>query len=328
MLKTKVAIVKGSNHYQNITRVLRLLEKDLAWKISRAQNIIIKPNFVSTTNQLAATNIDAVRATLDFLRKYTNCQILIAEHAAFSSTAIGFTNFGYVALPKQYHIKLVDLAKDEFIPVEISDIFGEKTEIGIGKTILNSDFRISVTPAKTHDEVIVTLGIKNMVMGSLNKRPLMHQGPRVFNLNLAKLAKIIPSHLSIIDGTVGMEGNGPIEGKPIASNFTVASLDQVAADVVATQVMGFNPKDIGYLHFLGIPKNIEVIGETIAKCQVHFTPHRSLARQLKWKEEPTLAKKIFNTILTKVYLKVQEMPFYSSTWFGKIKEPVKKILGY
>lgn len=328
MSKTKVALTKGENHYQNVASVLELLKDELIQKAATARICVIKPNFVSTTNQLAATHVEAVRAILDFLKPIYREKILIAESAAFGKTFTGFTNFGYLDLPKKYNIELIDLASDKFLPGEIFDIYGRKIKIGIAKKVQDADFRISITPAKTHDEVIVTLGVKNMVMGSLDNRPLVHQGPRITNLNLAALAKIIPPHFSIIDGTVGMEGNGPSEGTPINSSFAVASLNPVSADTVATKIMGFNPEDIGYLYFLGIPKNIEIIGEKLEKCIIPFTPHRSLTRQLSWKKKPGLKEKFFIPILTSAYLRAQKMPFYQTAWFGKIKEPIKKILGY
>ncbi|MFH0864106.1 MAG: DUF362 domain-containing protein [Candidatus Gottesmanbacteria bacterium] len=328
MINTKVSLVKGYNRYQNIAKALRLLEEDLGPKISRAKNIIIKPNFVSTSNQLAATHVDAIKATLDFLQKFTKNKILIAENAAFASAFEGYKNFGYMKLVKKYHIELVDLAKDDFQNFSISSAFGKRIHIGVSKTILNSDMRISIGPAKTHDEVIVTLSLKNMSMGSLNTRPLMHQGTRKMNLNLAKIAKIVPPHLSIIDGTVGMEGNGPGEGTPIKSNFVVTSANPICADVIAARVMGFNPEDVGYLYYMGIPKNIKIVGDSIDKCQVHFKPHRSYERQLNWRTKENLPRIILSTIIANVYLRVQRMPFYNSTWFVNIKEPIKKILGY
>lgn len=326
----KVALVKGKNRYQNIKRVLGLLRDELVPKVTTLKTCVIKPNLVSTTNKLAATNVEGIMAILDFLRLVFRGRILIAENAALGQTFAGFDNFGYLDLPKKYNVSLIDLSQDEFLPFEIYNIYGRKIKIGIAKTILESDFRISITPAKTHDEVIVTLSIKNMVMGSINNRPLVHQGPRMTNLNLATLAKIIHPHFSIIDGTVGMEGNGPSEGTAINSNFAVASLDPVAADTVATRLMGFNPQDIGYLYFSGIPKeeDIEIVGEKLEKCIIPFTPHRSLTRQLKWKKKPGFKEKLLTPILTFIYLKAQQAPFYKTPWFGKIKEPIKKLLGY
>jgi len=328
MSKIKVSLIKGDNRYQNITKVLKLLGEDLTKKLSTAKFCVIKPNFVSTTNQIAATNREAVMALLDFLRQYYKKKILIAENAALGDTFSGFKNFGYLDLAKKYNLELVDLSKDKFLPFEIRSIDGQKIKIGVAKTILEADFRISITPPKTHDEVIVTLAIKNLVMGSVDNRAIVHQGPRVTNINLASLAKIIPAHLAIIDGTQGMEGNGPIEGTPINSHFALASLNPLAADVLATKIMGFNPKDIGYFYFLGIPKEIEIIGEKIENCRIPFKPHRSLARQLTWKRKPNLREKLLTPIVTFCYLKAQQMPFYKTSWFSKIKEPIKKLLGY
>jgi uncharacterized protein (DUF362 family) len=328
MSNITVALAKGENSYQNTQKILNLLEGELIPKIKKAKRLIIKPNFVSTTNKFAATNVEAVGAILDFLKRIYNGKIILAENAALGNTSQGFTNFGFFKLAKNYNVKFMDLSRDQFLPFKISDISGRKIEIGISKTILDSDFRISVTPAKTHDEVIVTLSLKNLIMGSLDRRPLVHQGPRQTNLNLANLARVISPHLAIIDGTVGMEGNGPSEGSPIKSNFAVGSTSGLAADMVATKVMGFKPEDIGYLYFLGIPKNLKIVGETIDRCQKKFAAHRRFSRQLQWKKRPSLIEKFFIPILTNLYLKTQQLPFYKQPWFAKIKEPLKKLMGY
>ncbi len=330
MSKIKVTLIKGNDHYQNVTDVLNLLSPQIFQKLTDVKTCVIKPNLISTKNQLASTLVDAVRAVLDFLTKIYPEKILIAENSALGDTFDGFRNFGYLDLTKSYNVEFVDLAKDTFSPFEITDVRGKKIKIGIAKTILEADFRISLTPPKTHDEVIITLSLKNMVMGSLDNRPLMHQGARATNLNLAKIAKIIPPHLSIIDGTTGMEGNGPAEGMAIESNFAVASLNPLAADVTACKIMGFKPSDIGYFCFLGLPKgeDIEVIGETINNCQAYFIPHRNFTQKLQWKKKANRLEKILIPIGSSVYLKIQKMPFYSSGWFRKVKELIKKILGY
>jgi len=329
----KVALVKGDDRYKNIKKALSLLEDELGPKIKGAKKIVVKPNFVSVSRQLAATHVEAVKAVLDFLFQYTKEQILIAENAALGDAFCGYRNFGYLDLEKNYNVKLFDLRKDSFLPYYIFDIFGRKQQIGIARTVLESDCRISVTPMKTHDEVIVTLGLKNMIMGAIDRRPLVHQGSRMSNINIAHLATKVLPHLSVIDGFVGMQGNGPVEGEPKKAKIALASQDALACDYLGTKVMGFNPDDIGYLHFckekkLGETEKIEILGEKIENCITKFKFHRSLERQLQWKTEPSSVQRLLIPAMTKSYLWIQKMPFYNTRWFEKFKERVKRFLGY
>jgi uncharacterized protein (DUF362 family) len=160
----KIGVSSGNGRYGNIRGALEALEDDF----SPGTRIVIKPNFVSTTIQSAATHVEAVRAVVDFLQERTKASIKIAEGAALGDTFEGFRNFGYLDLKKEYsNLEFVDLNRDIFETVSLKDKAGNSTPFRVAQTVLRSDLRISVTPPKTHDTVGVTLAIKNMLVGSL-----------------------------------------------------------------------------------------------------------------------------------------------------------------
>lgn len=290
----KVAIVKGRDRYKNITRALDMLGADA---ISGTRHMV-KPNFVSTTNQLASTHRDAAKAILDFLRKYSSRPITIAEGAAVDDSFDGFQNFGFNALCREYaDIKLYDLNRDDYETFTLYNEYLTPVSIRIAKTALDSDHRISLSIPKTHDTAIVTLSLKNMVVGSLIRdmgsslfnaigkvadkfvarvpnrvKPLfsfqgfgrlgiakisssdkvkLHQGYLNMHLFLFQLARIIPPHLSVLDGCAAMEGNGPVSGDRVDWNIAIAGTDPVAVDAVAAHLMGFDPHSIEYREVSG-----------------------------------------------------------------------------
>ena len=75
---------------------------------------------------------------------------------------------------------------------------------------------------------------------------------------IADLHTLFPRTFSIVDGIVGMEGNGPIQGKPKHSGVLILGGDLAAVDATAARLMKIDPWKINYLeragHFLG---NIE-----------------------------------------------------------------------
>ncbi|MFQ5759278.1 MAG: DUF362 domain-containing protein, partial [Candidatus Bathyarchaeia archaeon] len=88
----------------------------------------------------------------------------------------------------------------------------------------------------------------------------------------------------------GMEGSGPISGDRVDLGIAIAGLDAVAVDAVTAKIMGFNPLDIGYLHYLNEWKvgvadlnNIEVLGVPTAEVAKRFKPHPTYYAQLQWK---------------------------------------------
>ncbi len=165
MKRSQVALVRGSDRYNNIVQALNLIEGDI--DLGDKKLILIKPNFVSTRRQLAATHVDAVRAVLDWLRPRYDGLITIGEGAATSDTFDGYRNFGYLALAEEYNVRFEDLNQDQWVPIEVYDRNLRPMAVRVARTTVESDFRISVGPPKTHDAVIVTLSLKNIVVGSL-----------------------------------------------------------------------------------------------------------------------------------------------------------------
>jgi len=314
-MKAKVSLIKGGSRYNNVLSSLNLIKKEIKEKIKDKKEIIIKPNCVSDSVQLASTHVDSIKAVLDFLKPY-NKKIIIAEGSAYS-TIRAFKNFNYYSLKKEYNVNFFDLNRDNFEEVEIYDRNMKKIKVGIAKKMLNAECIISVTPLKTHDSVIATLSIKNVIVGSLIKRTLfpyrlpfanlrkivnrltetrndkikVHQGPRVMNKNLFMLYKIIKPNISIIDAFEAMEGNGPVDGKPVKMKLSLSSINPLAADIVGLKLMGLNPENVGYIYYCMEyenlkSENIKIIGNTtIEKEKRKFKMHESFKEQLDWREK-------------------------------------------
>jgi uncharacterized protein (DUF362 family) len=131
------------------------------------QRVLIKPNFVVARKPLAATHVDAVRAVLDFLRERYDGPITIAEGPAVAPASEAFRSYAYEPLIQAYGVQLADLNRDAAVLVTVYDWRLRPLQLHLARSVVDSDFRISVTPPKTHDVVIVTLSLKNMIMGSL-----------------------------------------------------------------------------------------------------------------------------------------------------------------
>lgn len=163
--KARVALVKGDDRYTTVSRALEAIAGDI--DVGGKERILIKPNFVLTHTPNAVTHVDAVRAVLDFLRQRTGAWITIAESSATGDTLDAFRNYGYMELLKEYKVELVDLNRGEWVHVPAYGGGFGATQRRLSRTVVESDYRISVGPPKTHDTVIITLSTKNMVMGSL-----------------------------------------------------------------------------------------------------------------------------------------------------------------
>ncbi len=294
-MKSKVALTKSGKRVENIEAALQLIKSEI--DLETKSDVFIKVNLVSTRNQLASTHVDSVRALLRFLRERYSGKITIGE-STVGSAREGYVRFGYLDLVEEFDVELVDLNEGEWQALEVYDSALRPMKVRFAKQLTDSSYRISICPAKTHDVVVVTLSIKNLAMGGLcyttGDKSRMHQGYPVHNLNLYLLAKAYPPHLSIIDGYVGMEGNGPISGNPAEWGVAIVSQDPVAADCLAAQLMGFDISDIGYLWYcykkgvgvgVGEISEMDILGANSQDCYHRFRPHSTYEAQKGWRDE-------------------------------------------
>ncbi len=298
-----VSLVKGDDHYKIVFQSLKNIEDDVVKSIGD-KTILIKPNMVVGNSPSCATDPIAVKAILDFLKPHYKQQIIIGEStAAFptpekpnATTLDLFKDYGYLYLEKEYNVKFVDLNAGEYEYRHILGADNKPCFIRINKPFLASDvYIISAAKMKTHAQCIVTLSLKNVLMAApindykkntweFGDKFHMHVTPEAdandpLFYNLFQMAHYVYPDLAVIDGYVGMEGNGPVGGGDIDSRMAIASLDALAADTVGATVMGFDPNIVPYLRFLnqggfgqGNIDEIEIIGTPISQCKMNFKP--------------------------------------------------------
>lgn len=303
----RVGLARAGNRRANVFQSLELVREDIEPKL--AEQVLLKPNFLSNTNQLASTHPDAIRGAIDFLLSTPTPpqEIIIAEGGNEDFSGQTFANFNYPALQDEYEvpIRLVDINEEtDWEETTIYMAGGVETIVRMPKIVLDCPCTISVAVAKTHDVCVVTLAQKNMIMGTLHKedRIKMHGYPshaerilpseaQVLNVNLIRLAQYLKPDIGIIDGTEGLQGNGPGGTDVVELAAAAASTDVFAVDAVMAKAMGFEPMELGLLHYANILEygvadleRIEVLGTQIAEIAQVFTPHESTQQQLQWRE--------------------------------------------
>jgi uncharacterized protein (DUF362 family) len=222
----------------------------------------------------------------------------------------GFRNFGYVKLAADSaarNVSLVDLnAEGKYQVIPLIDYDLHVQPVRLAARLLDPDAYIFCAGVlKTHNTVVATLSVKNMVLGAplhqapkerpyWNDKRKYHTGIRQTHYNMLLTAQKLRPHwgVALLDGYEGMEGNGPASGTPVASRIAIASTDYIAADRVGVECMGINPAWPGYLNYCGqlglgnydIGK-IDVIGEKIASVQKKYRMHADIDRELQWMGE-------------------------------------------
>jgi uncharacterized protein (DUF362 family) len=279
-----VSLVRSEGHYEGVRASLEEIEELIKRELKGKERLLVKPNFVSVYIPLSATHVDAVHALLDFITQHYSGKITIAEGPSAGSIWDGIENYGYMKLKEKFDLDFVDLNQDEFFTLDVFDRNLHQMKVRVARFVIESDCKISITRPKTHDVVIATLSIKNMVVGSLinHDKSRIHQGYRAINLNIARIARKILPFVGVIDGFVGMEGNGPELGSAVNFGIAATSTNPVALDRVVATAMGFDPENIGYLHHLG-GKEVEVKGARVEDVKIKFRPHSAYREQLSWR---------------------------------------------
>ena len=295
---SSVALTTGDNRADLAFRALQPYASQIKKAIGN-RRVILKPNNVSTEIPLCATHADTLEGVLEFLKSIKKLDnVVIAESAANGPAFNGFENYGYFKLGNKYPVKYIDLDEEGS---EIIYVFDEKDfrphPVRFSNVILNPDsYIISVAKMKTHDLVVVTLSLKNIVLGApvkdkgytyaksrseglKNDKRIVHGGGfKGIHYNIFNLASRLHPDLAIIDGFEGMEGNGPTKGTAVDHRVCVAGTDWLATDRVAVELMGVDFSKVRYLNYcaeagLGISdlSRIEIIGESIAN---HIKPYK------------------------------------------------------
>ena len=168
--RSPVALVKGEDRRKNVTQALLAVDREIGPALKRKKYVVIKINNVSTTNQLAATHVDALRGILDYLEPRTKGPVVIVESSA-GETLEGFENFKYAQLIPEYKrlkISLVDLNRERKYEVfTIVDRNIRPIPVRLAARMFDTDaYIISSAMLKTHNNVVATMSVKNMVIGS------------------------------------------------------------------------------------------------------------------------------------------------------------------
>lgn len=304
--KSVVAVSNGSGRRNNMRESLEAIEDQIMPVLRTRKHVVIKPNIVSTDNQLASTHVDALHGILDFLEPRFKGPVIIAESSAGYTTA-GYDHFGYKAAISEHkplQVSLVDLNEEgryEMGSILNADL--HMTPVRLAARLVDPDaFVICSAILKTHNTVVATLSLKNMALGAplhsarkegkgWNDKRLYHGGVRQTHVDIAMTAqRLQPAFgVTVLDGWEGMEGNGPASGSLVPSKIAVASTDFVAADRVGIEVMGINPDWVGYLGFCaqaGVGEadisKIEVRGAKLAAVTKKYRMHDDIERELKW----------------------------------------------
>lgn len=266
-----------------------------AWRNANAPNlrdlrVVIKPNLVDFIGGFPTfTNPRVVQSMIQLAREQGARSIVVADGPTFRRDPQSILDAtGYSDFLAGEKIEFVDLNYDDLAAIPLKGGYTQLKTMFVARTILDADLLISMPKLKTHHWTQISVSIKNLfgivpgIKYGWPKNTLHIQGISSF---LAELADSLPTRAcAVVDGIVGMEGDGPLFGTPVPSGTLVVGNDLVAVDATCARLTGFDPAQIDYLAFanwagIGImaQEKIDLVGKPLASLQRPFAKPPSLA---------------------------------------------------
>ncbi len=246
-------------------------------------SLLIKPNL---NNDLVAltgnsTDLRVLAALIQVLQERGCTHITIADGPNIGTYRKGIDVFGRLgvrALARRFGVQLADLNHAPSVEVELTT-----GPARVAAMCLRADFFISVPKIKTHAEAGMSAAVKNLmgcVVGT-DKR-LAHAD---LPANLVRLNEIIKPDLILVDGLIGMEGNGPGDGRPKRLDLIIAGTDPFVLDLLIARMVGLDRNAIPYLriaHQKGYISHEDMVRADEIAPLAHFEPPppRSLTTRL------------------------------------------------
>jgi uncharacterized protein (DUF362 family) len=249
----------------------------------RGKSVLLKPNLVEPAAEAPHINTHPafIRAAIEVFRKLDAREVFVAEGQGHCrDTYYVLEQSGFEPMLDEAGTKFVDLNHDDVYSVDNRLKFTRLTRLHLPQSLRRADWIVSLPKMKTHHWAGVTLSMKNLfgVMPGMcygwPKNVLHHAGivQSILDINAA-----VQPHLAIIDGIIGMEGDGPIMGTPRPANLVVMGTNLPAVDATTARLMGFDPHRIEHLkHASGRlgpiqERHIEQRGEPLASVAQRFT---------------------------------------------------------
>jgi uncharacterized protein (DUF362 family)/Pyruvate/2-oxoacid:ferredoxin oxidoreductase delta subunit len=308
-MKSSVSIVKCQNYDED--KVLSGLRRsiDLIGGIQtfvrKDNHVLLKPNLLygKSPEKAVTTHPSILRGMIQIVREAGGVPF-IGDSPSVGSLMKTAEKAGVKAVADEMKCPLVEFNKPVLPPKRKGKIF---KQLEIDQRVLEVDVIINLPKFKTHSLTLLTLGVKNL-FGCIPgpRKALWHlkagEDRKTFAQILVDVYQIIHPSLTILDGIVGMEGNGPNSGRPIPIGLILASGDPLSLDQIVCDLLGISRESlltnrVAFEQGMGKDK-IDVFGERAKDVKISGFQFPTLS-QPDWNLPGFLGKALKNALTSK-----------------------------
>ncbi len=281
-MQSSVAVTRCADY--NVADVRSAVRKtvDLLGGIKRfvkeGELILVKPNLLAAKPAEAAvtTHPSVVASVIELVREAGGTPV-VGDSPGIGSARKIAEKCGVMQACRDTGAEFMELKEIVTVENPMGHTF---KRLEVGREVLEVDGIINLPKLKTHAQMYLTLGVKNLfgcVPG--NRKPQWHLSAGVDSLYFASmlldLYLFLKPRLTVMDGIIGMEGNGPGNGDPRALGLVIGGENAVAIDTVIAAILGTEADKVPVLKAaksLGLKgsdiADITVLGERIEEARI------------------------------------------------------------
>jgi uncharacterized protein (DUF362 family) len=240
----------NSDFHRDFARVLT--DDNLA---VRGKRVLLKPNFVEFhEGRPINTDVRLIQQISEACFNLGAKEVIVGEAAGHRRDPWYSVNNPILKDNLDPRVRRIDLNHGAVVRMRNKGPYTGLPHFYVAEPVAHADIVISMPKLKTHHWVGVTLSMKNL-FGTLPgifygwPKNLLHM--KGIENSIIDLALTVPVHYAIVDGVIGMEGDGPIMGTAKPVGAVIMGKNLLAVDSTAARMMGFNPKRISYLMAAG-----------------------------------------------------------------------------
>lgn len=244
-MKTVSLIPADSYEIEKLQQSLEKLLQPLGGMeafVKPGDRVLLKPNLLTASRPTkeCITRKEIVY-TVAQLVKQAGGKPFFGDSPAFGSARGVAGANGYISLFQELDLPIVEFHGSRY-PTENENF----QSLRLSKETMEADVIINLPKVKSHLQLTLTLGVKNLfgcVPGKMKAWWHMEAGKNAerFGEMLVTTAATIKPDLTIIDGIIGHEGNGPSGGEPRALGVLGASDDVFALDLAMVELLQIEP---------------------------------------------------------------------------------------
>lgn len=233
-----------------IRRSLRTLDLEALFK---GKTVALKPNLVETAPVQTAINTSpaVVVAAAEVIRG-------LGAKAVFVAEATGHRRDAEIVLDQSGLGDALDGAALRFTDLNIQPVTAHANQAGLTAMpelflpdpMMSADIIVSMPKLKTHHWAGATLSMKNLfgvMPGIVYGWPKNRLHVEGIPESIVDITATVRPHLAIVDGIVGMEGDGPIMGRPKPVGALILGTNFPAVDATCCRIMKLEPTRVPYL---------------------------------------------------------------------------------